>query len=112
MIKQKIAQNLLLAALTISILIIYFNTFFYNAFAWYVADILYVFIPIIFTFFCRRSVLGDSVIAVLLWIPAIIIFYATFQGWLTENHMVWEIMNPPQLIFYSYLIGTYLCGRH
>ena len=110
--KQKIAQNLLLVALVISILIIYFNTFFYNAFAWYVADALYVLIPIIFTFFCRRSVLGDFVIAVLLWIPAIIIFYAVFQGWLTGSHIVWEIMNPLQLIFYSYLIGTYFCGRH
>ena len=93
MMKQKTAQNLLLAALVIAVLIIYFNTFFYNTLAWYVADILYVFIPIIFTCFCRRSVPRDSVITVLLWIPAVVIFYAAFQGWLTADHIVWHIMN-------------------
>ena len=106
--EQQNIQAFLLVALAVSVVIIYCNTFFYNTYAWYVADVLYILIALVFTCFCLRSGKYHWVIALLLWIPAAVVVYATAEGLLGVQHMVWGIMNPLQLILYSYLIGTRL----
>ena len=106
--EQKNIENILLTSLAVSVGIIYINTFLYNVHAWYVADVLYILIALLFTHFCMKTAKHGWIIALLLWVPAVVVIYAAFDGWIGTEHMVWGIMNPLQLIVYSYLIGTRL----
>ena len=94
--------------LAVAVAIIFGNTFFYSVPVWYVADVLYVVIAVMFTCCFARAAKHGAVIAVVLWIPAAVVCYAAAMGWLGTEHVVWNVMNPLQLIVYSYLIGARL----
>ena len=104
---KKPIKTIISLALAITLVIIIINTVAQNAAAWYIADALYVIIPIVFTITCIRK-RGAWPVAVILWIPALIVAYMASIGFLGIDHPLWLATNMWQLITYSYFIGTRL----
>ena len=102
-------HTLLIIGLGIAVVLILFNTFYQNPIIWHAVNALYILIPIIFTCTLMRSMHGGYIVAVLLWLPALVVAYMATQGLLTVDHTIWQITNMCQLVVYSYLIGTCLC---
>ena len=104
---KKQTKTILSLALVTTVLIILINSFVENPVAWYVVDVLFILIPIIFTATCMHMK-NSSLVALILWIPAIIVGYMAFIGFLGIAHPIWTALNMWQLVVYSYLIGTRL----
>ena len=104
---RKNIKTTLSLALAITVVIIIINSFLYNFTLWYVADALYVIIPIAFIGTCIRRK-SDLLVAIVLLIPALVVGYMAFMGLLGYHHPIWMALNTWQLVTYSYFIGTKL----
>ena len=102
---SKTTKTTLALGLAITILIILINSYIQNPTAWYIVDALFVLIPIIFTATGLHTKHG-ALVAIILWIPAIIVGYMAVIGFLGIPHPIWTALNMWQLVVYSYLIGT------
>lgn len=96
---------ILSVALAVAVFAILINSFIYNSTAWHVVNVLYISIPVLFIFFCARKK-GDLLVALILWVPALIVGYMAYMGFLGISHPIWTALNMWQLIAYSYFIGT------
>lgn len=93
--------------LAATVLIILINSFIYDSIVWHVVNMLYVIIPIVFTFCCIRKK-NDFLVALILWMPALIVGYMAYIGFLGVSHPIWTALNMWQLVAYSYFVGTRL----
>ena len=102
---KKSTKTILSLALAVTVLIILLNSLIQNPTAWYIVDVLFVLIPIMFVATSMQTK-NASLVALILWIPAIVVGYMAFIGYLGIPHPIWTALNMWQLVVYSYLIGT------
>ena len=105
--KNSKAIFVLVVLLVAASLIILVNNFVYDALTWLVADVLYLVIALLFSFTVARTSKCGFIIAVLLWIPVLIVAYMLSRdifALFIEND-VWLAMNMYQLLLYGYVIG-------
>ena len=107
---KKSIHTALIVGLLISVGLVFFNTFYQEPTVWHIVNVFYILIPLMFTCTLMQSARNGYFIALLLWIPALVVIYMGLQNMLTIDHSIWQITNMYILIVYSYLIGSYLCG--
>ena len=100
--------KLIIILLFIVALIISVNTFVQNSFVWYLADALFIIIPILFSFNLMRTMRHGQVTAALLWAPVPIVIFMWCSGLLGIDHIIWNITNTYQLFVCGLLIGSRL----
>lgn len=105
-------KKILLSTLILTVLLTLINTLIGNAVIWYIVDALLIAVPLVYTFTLRKSAKGGTLVAVLLWIPALVVIYMGTQNLLSMEHQIWTMTNMYELLVYGYLIGTGLniCG--
>lgn len=80
---------------------------------WTFVDVLYVLIAFLYTFFYRNTSKRGVLIAILLWIPALLALYY-FYLWGTTSYaeaqgmfvLIWDTLNLYTVLIYGYLLGT------
>lgn len=105
--RKKHTKKILSWVLALIVLLVIINSFVYNFTVWYIVDALVVIVPIVFTATCIRN-RSDLLVALALWVPALIVVCMAFAGLLSVHHPVWLALNMWQLAAYSYFIGTRL----